>query len=133
MRLHTGGCTDTVRDSALKVDSGRKIPCCTEESNLPQRRAGPTIYQLSCIPAPSLRPRSPSFAFGTALMTVRLTMALSRPFKENCRALPLSMSLSSRRSMVSYPWLCAPRKCVKHLSTSDFLRSKTLVVAGLVN
>ena len=37
------GCTDTVRESALKVGSGRKIPCRTRESNLPQRRAGPTI------------------------------------------------------------------------------------------
>ena len=46
------GCTDTVRESALKVDSGRKIPCRTGESNLPQRRADPTLYQLSCIPAP---------------------------------------------------------------------------------
>ena len=27
-----------VRDCALKVDSGRKIPCCTGESNLCQRR-----------------------------------------------------------------------------------------------
>ena len=24
-----GGCTDTPRESALKVDSGRKIPCLT--------------------------------------------------------------------------------------------------------
>ena len=31
------------RESALKVDSRRKIPCRTLESNLPQRRAGPTI------------------------------------------------------------------------------------------
>ena len=45
-------CTDTVRESALKVDSGRKIPCRTEELNLPQRRAGSTLYQLSYIPAP---------------------------------------------------------------------------------
>ena len=45
------GCTDTVRESALKVDSGRKIPRRTEESNLPQRRAGWTLYQLSYIPA----------------------------------------------------------------------------------
>ena len=29
-----------VTESALKVDSGRKIPCRTWESNLPQRRAG---------------------------------------------------------------------------------------------
>ena len=35
-----GGCTDTVRDSALEVDSGRKIPCCTEESNPCQYCAG---------------------------------------------------------------------------------------------
>ena len=26
-------CTDTVRESALKVDSGRKIPCRTRDSN----------------------------------------------------------------------------------------------------
>ena len=45
-----GGCTDTVGESALKVDSGRKIPCRTGESNLPQRRAGSTLYQLSYIP-----------------------------------------------------------------------------------
>ena len=28
-----GGCTDTVRESALEVDSGRKTPCRTEDSN----------------------------------------------------------------------------------------------------
>ena len=47
------GCTDTVRESAPKVNSWRKIPCRTGESNLPQRRAGSTLYQLSYIPAPS--------------------------------------------------------------------------------
>ena len=30
----TRGCTDTVRESALKVDSGSKISCRTGESNL---------------------------------------------------------------------------------------------------
>ena len=49
--LHTDamaqeGCTGTVRESALKADPGRKIPCRTRESNLPERRAGPTLYQL---------------------------------------------------------------------------------------
>ena len=45
------GCVRThVRESALKVDSGRKIPCRTGDSNLPQRRAGPTLYQPSYIP-----------------------------------------------------------------------------------
>ena len=43
----TQGCMDTVRESALKVDSGRKIPCRIGESNLRQRRAGPMLYQLS--------------------------------------------------------------------------------------
>ena len=47
----TWGYTDTVRESALTVDSGRKIPCRTGESNLRQRRAGTTLYQLSYIPA----------------------------------------------------------------------------------
>ena len=35
------GCTDAVRESALKVDCGRKTPCLTGESNLRQRRDGP--------------------------------------------------------------------------------------------
>ena len=38
----TLGCTDTLRDSALKVDSWRKIPCRTGESNLRRQRALPT-------------------------------------------------------------------------------------------
>ena len=49
----TQGCTDTVRESAPKAASGRKISCHTGEPNLPQRRAGTTLYQLSYIPIPS--------------------------------------------------------------------------------
>ena len=45
----TRGCTDTVEESALKVDSGRKIPCGTGESNRRRQRAGPMLYQLSYI------------------------------------------------------------------------------------
>ena len=44
-----GGCTDTVRESALKVDSGRKIPCRTGDSNPRQYCAwlfSQTLYQL---------------------------------------------------------------------------------------
>ena len=37
------GCTDNIRESALKVDSGRKIPCRTGESNLCLRPAGPML------------------------------------------------------------------------------------------
>ena len=46
------GCTDTVRISAMKVDSGRKISRRSGELNLPQRGAGPTLYQLNYIPTP---------------------------------------------------------------------------------
>ena len=45
-----GGCTDTVRQSALEVDSGRNIPCCTGDSNPRQYYAwffSRTLYQLS--------------------------------------------------------------------------------------
>ena len=43
------GCTDTVRlrESALKVDSGRNFSCRTGGLNLRLRRAGPTLYRLS--------------------------------------------------------------------------------------
>ena len=46
-----GGCTDTVRESALEADStGRKIPCRTGDSNPHQHCAwlfSRTLYQLS--------------------------------------------------------------------------------------
>ena len=49
-----GSCTDTVAESALKVHSGKKTtttnPYRTGGSNLPQRRAGQTLHQLSFIP-----------------------------------------------------------------------------------
>ena len=48
----TRKCTATITESALKVDSGRKISSCTRESNPRQRRNGPTLYQLSYIPTP---------------------------------------------------------------------------------
>ena len=53
MLLHAvehGGCMDTVTESALKVDSGRKIPCCTGDSNRHQDCAwhfSRMLYQLS--------------------------------------------------------------------------------------
>ena len=45
-----GGCVDTVREYALKVDNGeKKNPRCNKESHLPQWQAAPTLYQLSYI------------------------------------------------------------------------------------
>ena len=64
MRLRKGGCTDTVRESALRAETGRKIPYRIEESNLPQRCAGPTLYQLSYIPRPFI---TMTFAIGRVL------------------------------------------------------------------
>ena len=46
----TQGCMRTTSESALKADSGRKIPCRTRESNLHWRCEGPLLYQLSYIP-----------------------------------------------------------------------------------
>ena len=48
------GCTDTDRRSALKVDSWRKIPCCTRQSDQSQQHASPTHYQLNHIPSPGM-------------------------------------------------------------------------------
>ena len=53
-----GGRMDTLRESALKGDSGRKIPCRTGKSNLFGRRTGPMLYQLSYIPTPFRRSES---------------------------------------------------------------------------
>ena len=53
-----GGCTDTVRKSALEADSGRKIPCPTGDSNPRQCWAwlfSRTLYQLS-YPGPIAEP-----------------------------------------------------------------------------
>ena len=49
-----GGCTDTVRASALEVDSGRKLPCHTGDSNSCQYCAWlfcRMLYQLSYLAA----------------------------------------------------------------------------------
>ena len=45
-----GGVRARVRESALKADCGRKVPCRNGESYLRQRRVGPKLYQLTCIP-----------------------------------------------------------------------------------
>ena len=53
-----GACTDTERESALKVDSGRKIPCRTGDSNLHQPTAcrSDTLLTELLHPRPSLHP-----------------------------------------------------------------------------
>ena len=47
----TSGCADTVRESALKVDFERKIPCRTvNRTSVGDVSAVPMLYQLSYIP-----------------------------------------------------------------------------------
>ena len=46
----TQGCTDTLRESAQKVDLWKRILCRTGELNLPQQHASSMLYQLSYIP-----------------------------------------------------------------------------------
>ena len=50
----TWGCTDTIRESTLKVDSGRKIPCRTRLSNRRQQRAGSDALATELHPHPYL-------------------------------------------------------------------------------
>ena len=55
----TWECTGSIRESALKVDFLRKIPCHTGQSNLHRQRASPVLCQLSYIP--NHHSLSPSF------------------------------------------------------------------------
>ena len=43
---------DNVRQSALKVDSGRKIPCHHQEAELHQQHAGPGVQPTELRPHP---------------------------------------------------------------------------------
>ena len=51
--------------------------------------------------------------------------------KKDYRVLLLSTPLSSRWSVVWYPWFCACKLCLKLLNTSDLLKRKPLVMAAL--
>ena len=73
------GCTETVRESALTVDSGRKIPCCTGESNLRRQRAGPMPHQLSYVPT-SAQANAGNISLDSMANTIsgKINMKLSR-------------------------------------------------------
>ena len=54
MRAIARGDVQTLSESLRrKLTLGGKFPLRSGESNLRQRRAGPMLYQLSCIPTPS--------------------------------------------------------------------------------
>ena len=75
----TRGCTDTVRESALKVDSRRKIPCLTGMSNLCRRRAGSVLCQLSYISDPEASARG-----SVSLHTVPEVVSYYVQYKNKC-------------------------------------------------
>ena len=60
------GFTHSFGESALKVDSGRKIPCRIVELSQPQQGAGLTLYQLSYIPIPPFFVLVARIVFGKA-------------------------------------------------------------------
>ena len=78
----TRGCADTAGESALTVDCGRKIPCCTGDSNphravlllafpsdaLPTELSSLVSGLFSCVRLPSYH--TPSSASGTSLQTL---------------------------------------------------------------
>ena len=74
------GCTDTVKESALKADSGWKIPFSTRELNPTQRYASPMLYQLSYSPAPNFPFFSFFFFFVTRFDQVSCTLLLKLYF-----------------------------------------------------
>ena len=85
----------------------------------------------------------PSVSFETVPVFVWLTMALSRPFKENCRAHPLFAPFTSRWLRVWCSWLCTlswgardtnrghKPKNIRLLNTAELLKCKPLVMVAL--
>ena len=93
----------------LQVDSSEALLFWSNGKSFYSVQDG--IYALEKVhmrSTPTLR-SIPNVAFETVPMFAWLTTALSRPFKEDCLALPLSTPLSSKRSMVWRPWLCTRR------------------------
>ena len=68
----TRGCTDTVREAAVKVDFWRKIHCRIGELNLHQRRVGLTLYLLTFISALRSECNNDVTSPGSILATVKL-------------------------------------------------------------
>ena len=107
----TWGCTDTIRESSLKVDCGRKIPCRTLESNLHQGCASLMRYQLSYIPIPKDKTQwnKPLRLNGPLTFTYFRGCLQVRPKLERKSLLALSW----KSQFCIYHWkssVCAPMK-----------------------
>ena len=91
----TRGCTDTGKESAPRVVSGRKIPCRTWKSNLRQRCDCPTLCQLNYIP--------------TSLAQIKPTSTDRHSYiTKTCKCLESSMRQSSLTVVKTLP---AAGKC----------------------
>ena len=58
----TWECTGSIRESALKVDSLRKIPCHTGQSNLHRQRASPVQCSANWATSPTITLSPPLFS-----------------------------------------------------------------------
>ena len=108
--------------SILYIDTSRCwLPCCAKGHTVQFSLAQDGIYALGKAHMRST-PSLWSFlnvAYETAPMVIWLTMALSRPFREDRLALPLSTPLSSRRSVVWCPLLWDTLVCMLQRSSSS--------------
>ena len=113
----TRGCTDTVRESALKAD-WKKKPLPHWESNLRQRRASPMLYQLSYFPPPLPTPFFTCFlSFLPSFLTPSLRFFLARQMISHKASVGKTKHflvsvrfISRREDAARQSW--AERKCV---------------------
>ena len=128
MRLHTGDRTDSVRESSLKADSGRKIPRHTAKpASAVHSSPDVMLNQLRYIPAPHPRPQLQTSLAESILISVvsevascsvtswDVALEVSRVFSR--------VSSSSREPLVSFSSL-------QHTNLSTALPSVTLPTAG---
>ena len=139
IRLHTGGVRTHVRESALKNDCGRKIPCRTGESNRRQRRTGPMPYQWATSPTP-LPPPPPETLDTMETLSVSCGKFGTDPTKfcGNFSSLLLLLLLSDSHSrrfdyLAAVPGVICVFPCHKPaglmLSKGSLTRGMTLVLA----
>ena len=130
MEIHEiahGGCTDTVRESALEVNSGRKIPCRTWDSNPCQycqrlfmsKLFSLTLYQLNY-------PRLLSYSSFLFIYLFNNHNNHNRELTERFRNLKALYNLKKKHTMHKYPQLYKSivYKRTKHKKINKHLYTK---------
>ena len=92
----TQGCTDTLRESAQKVDLWKRILCRTGELNLPQQHASSMLYQLSYMSTSQCK---------KIWMTMSLWMLCRRPGSSS-QNMPQSKKHSRKDTVTRLPAVC---------------------------